>query len=232
MTPWTAAHQAPLSPRFSRQEYWSGFPFPSPGDPPGEGCNLCLQHWQTDSLPLSPLGSPLYTRGECFFRGSYEGNAGNGKYSKHFVCVCHGMWLSGCARACGIWVSWPGIESVPPGLEAGSLIHWATKSHLRISKQKEFNPGVEKPKKGWWKNPEPEAFKAVTSLEIEGYGKGGCFKSLGNQGHSPWWTLPGELKLWRRMLKGDLEMPQEADSGKSKPRLLLNSGLPLVPPTG
>ena len=55
------------------------------------------------------------------------------------------------------------------------------KSHLRISKQKEFNPGVEKPKKGWWKNPEPEAFKAVTSLEIEGYGKGGCFQRSGTR---------------------------------------------------
>ena len=35
-TPWTVAHQAPLSMRFSRQGYWSGLPFPSPGDlPPG-----------------------------------------------------------------------------------------------------------------------------------------------------------------------------------------------------
>ena len=32
MTPWTVAHQAPLSVGFSRQEYWSGLPFPSPGD--------------------------------------------------------------------------------------------------------------------------------------------------------------------------------------------------------
>ena len=31
-TPWTSAHQAPLSMGFSRQEYWSGLPFPSPGD--------------------------------------------------------------------------------------------------------------------------------------------------------------------------------------------------------
>ena len=31
-TPWTVAHQAPLSMGFSRQEYWSGFPFPSPED--------------------------------------------------------------------------------------------------------------------------------------------------------------------------------------------------------
>ena len=32
--PWTAACQAPLSMRFSRQDYWSGLPFPSPGDLP------------------------------------------------------------------------------------------------------------------------------------------------------------------------------------------------------
>ena len=34
VTPWTAAHQAPLSMGFSRQECWSGLSFPSPGDPP------------------------------------------------------------------------------------------------------------------------------------------------------------------------------------------------------
>ena len=36
-TPWTVACQAPLSMGFSRQEYWSGFPFPSPGDLPDQG---------------------------------------------------------------------------------------------------------------------------------------------------------------------------------------------------
>ena len=35
--PWTVAHQAPLSMRFSRQEYWSGLPFPPPGDLPNTG---------------------------------------------------------------------------------------------------------------------------------------------------------------------------------------------------
>ena len=37
MTPWTAAHQAPLSVGFSRQEYWSGLPFPPPGNLPNPG---------------------------------------------------------------------------------------------------------------------------------------------------------------------------------------------------
>ena len=36
-TPWTVAHQAPLPMGFSRQEYWSGLPFPSPGDLPDPG---------------------------------------------------------------------------------------------------------------------------------------------------------------------------------------------------
>jgi len=37
VTPWTAACQAPLSMGFPRQEYWSGLPFPSPGDLPNPG---------------------------------------------------------------------------------------------------------------------------------------------------------------------------------------------------
>ena len=36
-TPWTVAHQAPLSMEFLRQEYWSGLPFPPPGDLPDSG---------------------------------------------------------------------------------------------------------------------------------------------------------------------------------------------------
>ena len=53
------ACQAPLSMGFSRQEYWSGLPFPSPGDLPDPGSNLHFLHWQADSLPLRHQGSPL-----------------------------------------------------------------------------------------------------------------------------------------------------------------------------
>ena len=42
LTPWTVASQAPLSMEFSRQEYWSGLPFPSPGDLPTQGLKLGL----------------------------------------------------------------------------------------------------------------------------------------------------------------------------------------------
>ena len=41
-TPWTVAHQAPLSLGFSRQEYWSGLPFPPPGDLPDPGIELMV----------------------------------------------------------------------------------------------------------------------------------------------------------------------------------------------
>ena len=56
-TPWTVAHQAPLSLRFSGQEQWSGLPFPSSGHLPTQRGNLHLLpslHWQASSLPLVP----------------------------------------------------------------------------------------------------------------------------------------------------------------------------------
>ena len=53
MTPWTVAHQAPLFMGFSRQEYWSGLPFPSPGDLPDPGIEPVSPALQAISLPPS-----------------------------------------------------------------------------------------------------------------------------------------------------------------------------------
>ena len=50
-TPWTVAHQVPLSIRFRRQEYWSGLPFPSPGDLPYPGIEPRAPALQADDLP-------------------------------------------------------------------------------------------------------------------------------------------------------------------------------------
>ena len=57
-TPWTVAYQAPLSMGFSRQEYWSGLPFPSPGDLPDPEMEPRASALQEDALPSEPLGKP------------------------------------------------------------------------------------------------------------------------------------------------------------------------------
>ena len=59
VTPWTVTCQAPLSMRFSRQEYWSGLPFPLPGDLPDLGIEPASPVLVgEDSLPLCHLGNP------------------------------------------------------------------------------------------------------------------------------------------------------------------------------
>ena len=57
-TPWTVAHQAPPSMEVSRQEYWSGLPFPSPGDFPDPGIEPGSTALQADALPSELQGSP------------------------------------------------------------------------------------------------------------------------------------------------------------------------------
>ena len=59
--PWTVACQAPLSMEFSRQEYYSGKPFPSPGDLLDSGTEAGSSALQADSLPSEPPGKPYFT---------------------------------------------------------------------------------------------------------------------------------------------------------------------------
>ena len=58
VTPWTVAHPAPLSMEFSRQEYWNGLPFPSPGDLLDPGIKPGSPALQADSSPSEPPGKP------------------------------------------------------------------------------------------------------------------------------------------------------------------------------
>ena len=79
VTPWTVAYQAPLSVGFSRQEYWSGLPFPSPGDLPKLGIEPGSPALRADALPSEPPGK-LYvkymtcsvTAGFCFGQMYYH----------------------------------------------------------------------------------------------------------------------------------------------------------------
>ena len=57
--PWTVACQPPLSMGFSRQEYWSGLPFPPPGDLPDPGIEPESPALQADALPSEPPGKPV-----------------------------------------------------------------------------------------------------------------------------------------------------------------------------
>ena len=62
-TPWTVAHQAPLSMGFSRQEHWSGLPFLSPGALPDLGIELRFPTLQADSLPSAMVKNTLANAG-------------------------------------------------------------------------------------------------------------------------------------------------------------------------
>ena len=70
-TPWTVAHQIPLSLEFSRQEYWSRLPFPSPGDLPDLGIKPGSPALQAEALPSEPPGKaniviePAYVTLRC-----------------------------------------------------------------------------------------------------------------------------------------------------------------------
>ena len=60
VTLWTVTHQAPQSMGFSRQEYWSGVPFPSPGDLPDPGIKPRSPALEADILTSETPGKPIY----------------------------------------------------------------------------------------------------------------------------------------------------------------------------
>ena len=66
-TPWTVAHQAPPSMRFSSQEHWSGLPFPSPGDLPDPGIKPWSPALQADFLPTELPRKPH----KCIYMSVY-----------------------------------------------------------------------------------------------------------------------------------------------------------------
>ena len=72
--PWTVAHQASLSMGFSRPEYWSGLPCPSPGDLPYAGIKPRPPALQADSLPFELPRRP--TSGDDYPLKNEENNKG------------------------------------------------------------------------------------------------------------------------------------------------------------
>ena len=93
-TLWPVAHQAPLFTRFSRQEYWSGFPCPPPRDLPDPGIKLtspASSAQQVDSLPTEP---PLNLIKLLFYLVAFPREAGfSGVNESHYIGDgCVGSW--------------------------------------------------------------------------------------------------------------------------------------------
>ena len=98
-TPWTIACQSPPSMRFSRQEYWSGLPFPPPRIFPTQGSNLHLLHWQADSLPLSHKGSPILRISSAQFSRSAVSDSLRPHESQHAMPPCPSPTPGACSNS-------------------------------------------------------------------------------------------------------------------------------------
>ena len=76
--PWTVAHQASME--FSKQEYWNGLPFPSPGDLPNPGIETRSPALQAEALPSEPPGKPLPPCSKALWLAQDERNVGKIKF--------------------------------------------------------------------------------------------------------------------------------------------------------
>ena len=117
MTPWTGACQAPVSMEFSRQEYLSGLPFPSPGDLPDPGIEPGCPALQADSLPFEPPGKP-HVEPEVICKSP-------GKLCKMIQSLTLRSYQNGQGKDQGVYVSncFPLILIFHPGGEPGGRVH-------------------------------------------------------------------------------------------------------------
>ena len=144
VTPWTVAYQAPLSIGFSRQEYWSGLPFPSPGDLPDPGIEPGSSALQVDSLPSEPPGECVCWRGGEWL--NHRATPTNGCSSRRRTSIRNhfpGLKFEVTRLAFGperasqrllLGDSWPQrrVTALPPGGNPGSSEHHAC--HPRTGK--------------------------------------------------------------------------------------------------
>ena len=126
--PWMMAHQAPQSMEFSRQGYWSGLTFPSPGNLPDPRIEPRFPALQVDSLLLEPPGKPRLW--DCLFLSSVV-----------FSFVCFGtvlLLLSEVAQSC-LTICDPMDCSLPGssvhGILQARILKWVAISFCRGSSQ-------------------------------------------------------------------------------------------------
>ena len=94
-TPWTVARQASLPMAFSRQEYWSGLPFPPPGDLPNPGIKPRSPASPGRFFPTEPPGKPTWHRGrtQMFERLRHFGNLWD-YLSTHLTSMSSPWWMA------------------------------------------------------------------------------------------------------------------------------------------
>ena len=121
MTPWTVAHQAPLSMVFSRQEYWSALPFPPPGDLPDPGIE--------PPSPASPALSGRYftIRGKPFFLHTQSEIKQISMPLRNYHAAATAKSLQSCLTL------WDPMDRNPPGSPIPGILQARTPQWVGIS---------------------------------------------------------------------------------------------------
>ena len=117
-TLWTVAHQAPPSMGFSRQEYWSGLPFPSPEDLPDPGIKPRSPTLQADALTSEPPGKP--------YKAIKKEKSSDETFKKNHLParphpLCFMLWRIWAGRGVAGW----GRVGIPASL--GTCFRWLVK---------------------------------------------------------------------------------------------------------
>ena len=116
MTPWTEDRQAPLSMGFSRQEYWSGLPFPSPGDLSDPGTEPVSPALQADTLRSEPPGKPHILIKLCV-------------HTRVYVCMLVCSVAQSCVTLCDP-VNFSLSGSSVHGLLQARILEWVAISYV------------------------------------------------------------------------------------------------------
>ena len=90
--PWTVAHWASLSMGFSRQEYWSVLPFPSPGDLPGPGIGPTSPTWAAIFFTTEPPGKPRFILCDFYYVEVNMSEQTPGDSGGLDILVCYSQW--------------------------------------------------------------------------------------------------------------------------------------------
>ena len=135
MTLWTVASQAPLSIGFSRQEYWNGLPFPSPGDLPNPGIKPRPSALQVDSLPSKPPEKPHNKSPQ-----NLEAKV-NTNFLSHCFCGSLRVWLWVSGILCFMALHKAAIKCWPLVSNAVSTKDYYFQAHSLVVGSTEFFAG-------------------------------------------------------------------------------------------